>query len=168
MVVREYVSADRVAVVALTEELQDYLKGIDPLKRLVRVPEYGEWYTARMLQEVAQQSGRIYVAAEGQTLVGYITGVIDTESPDMGKGYVPTKAGRITELVVAPSKRSSGIGQQLMAMLETFFRDAACDVIRVEVFAPNDGAKRFYERLGYGTRTHDLVKVVDLGNQAAK
>lgn len=163
ILVREYVDADRAAVVVLTEALQDYLEGIDPLNRLIRVAEYGEWYTSRMLHEVARQSGRIYVAAEGATLVGYIAGVVDIESPDMGKGYVTTKAGRISELVVAPNKRSSGIGQQLMAMLEQFFREAACDVIRVEVFAPNGGAKRFYERLGYGVRTYDLVKLVDLG-----
>ena len=32
-------------LVQLMEELQDYLVQIDPLKRLRRLPEYGEIYT---------------------------------------------------------------------------------------------------------------------------
>ena len=55
--IRQYVESDRAAVVALTEELQDYLKAIDPLYRLIRTDEYGEWYTTECLNKVDENHG---------------------------------------------------------------------------------------------------------------
>ena len=158
--IREYIDTDENDLIALTEELQDYLIDLDPLKRLIRHPDYGAWYTARCLEQVRQKSGKIFIGRIAGKTVAYIAGIIDEESPDIGMGYVQTKAGRITELVVTGSARSSGIGAQLMAKLEAFFLQSGCNIIRVEVFAPNHGAIRFYDKLGYSPRTHDFIKTL--------
>ena len=158
--IREYAEADRPALVSLTEELQDYLKAIDPLHRLIRTAEYGEWYTTACLKKVSENCGKLLVAVEGGEVVGYIAGIVDCESSDMGLGYVSTRAGRITELVVTKAARESGIGAELMEALETFFKKEACHLIRVEVFAPNKVAMSFYEGRGFGLRTHEMIKLL--------
>jgi ribosomal protein S18 acetylase RimI-like enzyme len=35
------------------------------------------------------------------------------------------------------------------------------DALRVEVFAPNDRARKFYERLGYVPRDIDQIKLLE-------
>ena len=158
--IRQYTESDWGALVSLTEELQDFLVGIDPLRRLLRKPEYGERYTTHVLSDAAQNCGKVLLAILDGEVVGYIAGIIDLESLDAGMGYVPTKAGRITELVVKPAMRSGGLGAQLIAAIEMFFLDSRCNIIRVEVFAPNARAVKFYERMGYGIRSLDMVRVL--------
>lgn len=164
--IRRYTEGDRAALVRLTEELQDFLIAIDPLGRLLRKPEYGEHYTDHVLSEALQNSGRVLLAVVDSEVVGYIAGKIDEESVDAGIGYIPTKAGRITELVVKPSIRSRGVGARLMDALRVYFENSSCNLIRVEVFAPNARAVKFYERMGYEIRTVDMVRVIPESNPA--
>ena len=42
-------------LVQLIEELQDYLIALDPLKRLRRLPEYGEVYVSNLLNKIDKQ-----------------------------------------------------------------------------------------------------------------
>ena len=60
--IREYQGSDRTAFVKLMEQLMDYIVSIDDLKRTRRMPEFGESYTQRTLQKVAENNGIIYVA----------------------------------------------------------------------------------------------------------
>lgn len=158
--IRDSAESDRPGLVALTNELQDYLKAIDPLQRLLRAPDYGERYAAMCLEGVQENDGTLLVAEVEGAIVGYIAGVIDRESADVGLSYVETKAGRITEFVVTEEARASGVGARLVEALEAFFREKACDLARVEVFAPNDLALRFYEGRGYHIRIHEMTRLL--------
>ena len=52
-------------------------------------------------------------------------------------------------LAVQPGYQRLGIGRQLVEWLEASARTAGTFVIHLELRALNDGARRFYERLGY-------------------
>ena len=80
--IREYRGCDRTSVVRLIEELQDYLVSIDDLKRLRRMPEYGESYTKRTLQNVAENNGVIYLAESEGRGVGLVVGVINEQTKE--------------------------------------------------------------------------------------
>ncbi len=73
-----------------------------------------------------------------------------------------SKSGRILELFVEPSSRSRGVGAVLMREIEEYFMSLGCDTVKVEVFAPNAGALRFYRRLGYADWIVDLFKEIGL------
>src|SRR5262249_62287247 len=47
----------------------------------------------------------------------------------------------VEELYVQPEYRRRGIGRNLMEEVETWFRTQSPQIIRVEVFAPNEGAR---------------------------
>lgn len=52
-------------------------------------------------------------------------------------------------LAVQPGFQRLGIGRQLLDWLEASARTAGIFEVRLEVRANNDGARAFYERLGY-------------------
>ncbi len=64
-------------------------------------------------------------------------------------GVVAVEDDLIGQLWVAPERRSEGIGAVLLAAAEALIRERGHTGLRVEVFAPNTRAIRFYERHGW-------------------
>ncbi len=64
-------------------------------------------------------------------------------------GMVAVEDDLIGQLWVAPERRSQGIGKVLLAAAESMIRERGHATLRVEVFEPNVGAVRFYERHGW-------------------
>jgi ribosomal protein S18 acetylase RimI-like enzyme len=52
-------------------------------------------------------------------------------------------------IVVLAEWRNRGIGEQLMAAAEAWARERGAERMILDLSAANDGARRFYERLGY-------------------
>lgn len=48
----------------------------------------------------------------------------------------------------------------LMEKVEDYFRQAGCDINRVEVFVPNEDAHSFYKELNYHDRDIDMFKLL--------
>jgi ribosomal protein S18 acetylase RimI-like enzyme len=53
-------------------------------------------------------------------------------------------------LAVQPGYQRLGIGRQIIEWLESSARVAGTFTVQLELRASNDGARKFYERLGYG------------------
>jgi len=160
VVIKEYQPADKPRLIELMEILQDYLAGIDPLHRHHRLPEYGELYTKGLLQRVSKSDGVIYLAKQGEEALGCITGNIEEFNAEQRTGTSGVRNGRVLELVVKEDCRGKGIGKMLMQKMEEYFRSKSCDIIRIEVFVPNDDAHKFYDRLHYHDRVVDMVKLI--------
>jgi hypothetical protein len=78
--IRQHRSSDGSAFLKLVEQLQDYLVSVDDMKRLRRMPEYGESYTRRTLEKVAKNNGIIYIAKTEGRLVGLVVGIIPEQT----------------------------------------------------------------------------------------
>jgi GNAT superfamily N-acetyltransferase len=157
--IRSYRDDDRPVIEALFDEFQDDLVEMDTLGRLRRPPGYGATQITRSLRAVANH-GRFLVAEIRGEIAGFVVGTVRVTTPDEELEAPPTKRGRVEELYVRSGHRSSGVGQSLMSEIEKWFRTEGCDVLRVEVFAPNDRARKFYERLGYVPRDIDQIKLL--------
>ncbi len=140
------------------EKLQDFLVKIDPLKRLRRLPEYGEDYTKNLIKKVFKQEGIIILMYDKEEAVGCIAGIIEKQSKDDLLECVPTKSGRVLELFVLDSYRGLGLGKRLMQKMEDYFEKNKCDIVRIEVFVPNKKTRKFYQNLGYYDRVVDMLK----------
>ena len=156
--IRAYRDADRTEFVRLIEELQDYLVSIDDLKRERRMPEYGESYTERTLQNVAKNNGIIYVAETEGRVVGLVVGIMPEQTREELLERVPFKRGIVLELVVEGEYRKKGVGTMLMKKMEDFFKQNGCNVSGVDVFSPNKIAYRLYCKLGYRERDIWMTK----------
>lgn len=155
-----YQDSHRPSVLKFMEDLQDYLVKIDPQKRLLRLPGYGEAYTDDLLRRISTEGGIILIAELEGTPVGMIAGVLEKTTIIDQLDSVPEKAARILELIVTEGHRGQHIGEELMKALETHFKSQGCDLIRVEVFEPNHPAHHFYNKLGYTDRMIRLVKKI--------
>lgn len=156
--IREYRQEDRPALVLLMEELQDHLVMQDSLHLRRRLPEYGESYTAEMLELVATHEGVIFVAEAEGKVVGCISGTIERSATKDPLEWIPHTTGRIQELHVSDGFRSLGIGGALMEKMEEYFKEHQCNVARTEVLSDNKRAYEFYQRMGYQDRYVDVIK----------
>ena len=147
-------------LVQLIEELQDYLIELDPLKRLRRLPEYGEVYVSNLLKKIDKQQWIIYLAQVDGVIVGMIAGVFDEREHTDELECIPSKPARILELIVNKAYRWQNIGALLMNKIEEYFQDTGSDIIRVEVFEPNQSTHKFYQKMGYHDRAIDMVKKI--------
>ena len=92
--------------------------------------------------------------------VGCIAGIVENQNDVDKLGASPSRCGRVLELFVADGYKRQDIGYFLMECIEDYFKNAGCDTMRVEVFAPNTDAQKFYKRMGYDSRCLDLIKKI--------
>ena len=156
--IRDYQGSDRTAFVKLMEQLMDYIVSIDDLKRTRRMPEFGESYTQRTLQKIAENNGIIYVAEVNGQLVGAVVGTIPEQTKEDQLEHVPSKFGEVLELVVEAGYRDKGVGTMLMNKLEEYFKENNCNISGVGVLVPNKNAHRLYSKLGYEDRSIYMTK----------
>jgi len=63
--------------------------------------------------------------------------------------HVEGRVGYVVTLDVDEEFRRCGLAAQLMQKMEQYAVDADCIVVGLHVFVGNEGAIRFYERVGY-------------------
>ena len=74
--------------------------------------------------------------------------VADDDGVVVAFGVGDARSGYIDSLHVLPSRRSLGIGRQLLAALAHVLQDRGCSELSLHVVRGNTRARRFYERLG--------------------
>lgn len=159
--VREYRMEDYQALVSCLRGLQGFVHALDPLERVRGIQDFDALaYTNSLLASVEKKQGKILLADHGGRVAGCVAGwIIPDEDVDLVSHH-PSKTGRVFELFVDESVRGKKVGASLMSEIEEYFRFHGCDSVRLEVFSHNQGAHRFYEKIGYGDRCVDMIKVL--------
>ncbi len=160
ILLKQYTAKDKKTVINFMEELQDYLVQIDPMKRLRRLPKYGEAYTNDLPKKIKKNNGAIFIAEVENIPVGLVAGILNKQSNVELLGCVPTKSGTVLELIVAEKHRGKEIGKMLMNKIEEYFQQHGCKIILIEVFEPNNLAHKFYKKTGYNDRSIELIKEI--------
>jgi len=156
--IRKNQPSDKSSIVKCFDEFGDYLVSVDRMKRQRWMRGASGYFTRKMLEEVDKNNGLILVAEHKGRIIGFIAGAIRKPSKEDLLECVPGIGGRIIELFIVEKFRRQNIGTTLMKKMEEYFRQAGCDVSKVEVFAPNVKAHQFYRSLGYHDRSFDLIK----------
>ena len=142
----------------LLSELQAALVACDPEGVQVMKKRYREEYLGYVLQLVRQNSGAAFLALRAGEAIGFAAGYIETkDEEDLLTNRCP-KRGVVSELVVSSPLRRGRIGRVLLSKLEDFFSENGCEFIAIDVFAPNDTARKFYETLGYRPRNIEYYR----------
>jgi ribosomal protein S18 acetylase RimI-like enzyme len=68
------------------------------------------------------------------------------------------RALEIETLTVLPDERGAGVGRALMDEAQRFARERGAEVMAVGLVHTNDGARRFYEREGFGLFYVEMVR----------
>lgn len=158
---REYQSADWPLLVEVMCRFWDELRAKDRYERMIHPPEYGEVYCRELLEKVANYEGSLQLAFIDTQLVGLVAGIIEEQGTQNRVELGVSRAGRVLEVFVEPGFRDRGLGAVLMQRMEQLLRERGCDILKVEVFALNGEAHRFYHRLGFQDWMVDLFKRLD-------
>lgn len=140
---------------ALARELQESEAAI---YALMKPPEeIGPWYVDRVLAETAEHQGVLLVAEADGAIVGYASLLAIVSSENEADEVIHTYS-HVSDLVVSRSVRGLGIGQLLLRECERLAREAGQPRLRISVLAANEGAREFYDRLGFKPQLVTLEK----------
>lgn len=158
--IRKYEPADKKIIENFFDDFLDFIASMDPLKRLRRLPGFGQKYLQTTLRDVQKKNGAMYMAVEENRVIGFVVGVIIKQKAIERYECIPTTTGRVTELFVQESQRRKNVGSLLMQKIEHYFKANDCNIIHIEVFEPNTHAHNFYQSLGYTDRIRDMTKQI--------
>lgn len=101
--------------------------------------EEGIAYTRGQIRDFLTRDGAIALAAdaEGGSLAAFAI------------GHVAGSRGHVVTIDIAASHRRHGLGQRLLSQLKARMAAAGAREVRLEVDKRNEGAIRFYERMGF-------------------
>ena len=134
---------------------------IDDWHTQVINPEYRESYFKMDMNKVKNQSGKIYLAIENESVIGLIIGIVDEKDGIDKLTNDCTKTGSIIELIVNHNLRGNGVGKILLEKMEQYFKDINCKRINIEVFGPNKSALNFYTKNDYTIRDIIVSKKIN-------
>lgn len=157
---REYTDADRDLLLDLSNKLEDYAKSIDPLQRIKNNPGFAELSLQETLDNVKKYNGKIWIAQDGDTVAGYVVGVIWNQSEQNKLEIGPHKLGEVIDLYLEEAYRGKGLGSQLLEKAEAYFKDSGCDSMWVSLFAPNENAHKLYKKFGFVDREVGMLKQI--------
>lgn len=143
----------------LLVELQEYIVAIDDWHLNIITPEFREKYFEKTCKECLKDEGKIFLAVdENNRAVGLISGNIVERDEYDKYDYICPKTGDITELIVSKNVRHGGVGAMLLQTMENYFKSIGCEYCHIDVFEPNEMAKKFYTKHNYTTRMRSLSK----------
>ena len=108
-------------------------------------------------------------AEGGEVLVaeadGAVVGMVEVAFEDPGNPGGARVPGRLMDLgiTVAEGWRGKGVGERLMRAAEDLARGRGVGRITLDMAVANEGARRFYERLGYGVHGLLMDKALEDG-----
>lgn len=164
--IREANLDDRSSLDQMQMELQQYFAEVDTTHESLAYQNLAaaHKYMQRMLDDVENMQGKIFVAEKNDKVIGFIQGVIiehnkgDDEIYDLS--HLPGKEGWIGLLYVKPEYRGQKIGQKLIDKIKEYFANVKCTSVRLLVLADNKNAIKVYQKNGFVP--HDLEMVLHL------
>ena len=158
MEIIEYNKTYQEDVKDLLVELQKYVVSIDKYHLNIVSPQYREVYFKKTLKLIKQNNGKIFVAVKDNKAIGMIAGYIQKYDKLDRIDYTCPKKGIVEELIVSSTNRDKGVGNQLLACMENFFRENNCEFCQVDVFSYNDIGKNFYNKYNLENRMETMFK----------
>lgn len=152
--IRAYREDDRDALRALVLALHEEVRPLDA--DLAPGETILDDHFDHLLRELAPSRGEIFLAYDGERLVGYacVFGLVVPAEVDEW----PAPYTFLAELYVVPSHRALGVGGELIASAEDLAHRLGSPKLELKVHAGNTQAQRYYERLGFATRWLTMTK----------
>lgn len=147
MKVREYRKKDASAIRVLLDSLIDY--GDSTLPEDLR--KFEELDNRRKALDYCirlnyRKNWKTFVCEyDDGSLLGFITGGVEKEMP----GYKLSKYGNIEIFYVQEGFRGMGAGKLLEESMRGWFSGKGCDVIKVDTWITNAGAREAYKKMGF-------------------
>ena len=98
------------------------------------------WRKKRQIDDdLDANSGGFFVAETGNSVIGYISTLVDRES----------KIGSIPNFSVLPGHQKKGVGEALANAAVTYLKEQGMEYARIETLEQNAVGRHFYPKLGF-------------------
>lgn len=144
----------------LLVDLQKFVIEIDKYHLNMMSNDYREKYFEFMLQDCNKNQGKVFVCVDQNQVLGMIAGFVGSYDERDKLVYTCPKKGIVAELIVDKNSRKDGVGTKLLKAMESYFKSISCEFVQVDVFAYNEGAKKFYSKNGYEDRMLTMFKKI--------
>jgi GNAT superfamily N-acetyltransferase len=135
-------------------ELQDFERNFDP--RLPSGEEIVDAYIPDMLKRCRDCDGTILIAEVEGLVAGYVTVLAKVSSDEVGAGDF--EFGLVTDIVVLPEYRKTGLGKELLRAAEAFARAHGVKWLRIGALEANQAARDMYSMMGFSGLYVELEK----------
>ena len=148
MIVREYNNKDSKGMENLLKEFLEYTRKAYSRKVL----EFDDFidskknsYAKDILKHFKKlKKSKIFVAEEGNQVIGYIVGNITKNN-----SIVMKKEGHIFSYFVSRKYRGKGVGKELYNKLVKWFKKQKCDHLSLDVYEGNEKSYAMYRKWGF-------------------
>jgi len=117
------------------------------------------WLSARLREIVLAGDSAIFVAEAAGRAIGLAEVYLRRDEPD--RGIVPRRFAHLQSMVVREEQRRAGVGTLLLQAAEEWARAGGASEMRLDVWEFPGGPLGFYERSGYRTLRHTLVRELE-------
>ncbi len=128
----------------------DFVRCFPVLKELRQHLEFEEFIA--IYEEAGKSNGYQLVAAETNGEIAAVMGYRILWDLVRGKHVY------VDDLVSTATKRSQGLGEELLDYAEEVAKAEGCSTLRLCAFIENERAIKFYERLGWTKRSYAFTK----------
>jgi ribosomal protein S18 acetylase RimI-like enzyme len=137
--------SDKPEMLRLWREMMDYHARLEPRFRPSPPPQGEQAWEKFMNADVwGNEDCCIFVAEADGQLVGQIIGTLREQYPV----FQPERYGYVSDIVVDPSQRRSGIGRALFEALKNWFRKREADHLELSVAHNNPASQAFWRSVG--------------------
>ncbi len=151
--VREYSEGDRMDVLDLIVELQEFERKLEQDRLLGK--QVADKYLNYLLNKCKNSNGKLLVAEINTDLIGFVSGWIIEDEEEM----ITTnkKYGYVSDLVVSEKYRNLKVGRELLEAVENHFGRLGVKVIKLNTLVKNQGMLSFLIKLGY--RQYEVTSI---------
>lgn len=118
----------------------------------------GADYLPDIVDRVTKKRGRIYVAEDAGTVIGWAACYADNHEPFVKEDERPF--GYVAELFVDEAYRGRHVGRELLKACEDHFRALGLKTVLIGALSPNTRAVNAYRAAGYADYAINLRKVL--------
>ena len=143
----------------LTELLQQVLELHAKIRPDVFIPGTTKYTQDELEGIIKDDMSPIYVAvSDDDTVLGYAFCQIK-EQP-FSNNMVPFKSMFIDDLCVDESRRGQHVGEALFEYVKDRARELGCYEVTLNVWAGNESAEHFYEKMGMKTKERQMEYIL--------
>jgi len=154
-----YKKEDKKTLRELIIKLRQFEVDIDTWNFFKLDKEYKEKAIEKLLKNIKEKEGKIYLAKSDNKIVGFVAGYIVPDKDNFE--LYSWKRGYVFELYVDDKYRGQRIGKKLLEKIEEYFKIKKCDFFGLNVLTANTGAMGFYEKQGLENRDLFMSKALN-------
>jgi ribosomal protein S18 acetylase RimI-like enzyme len=152
-IIRPGTKEDMPAMLRLWREMMDFHAQVEPRFRPAPSPTGEQAWTQHLQEDIWGNSDWCVLVAETDgKLIGQIMGELRQAYPV----FEPERYGYVTDIVVDPVARRSGVGQALFEALRAWFRAQGASYLQLQVTHKNPVSQSFWRAMGFTDYMHTL------------